>query len=134
MEHIIYQLLCVVVGFLYMKSSLGKIKNPYSFYRVMEGYSLIPKGRIAQWLAVLIGPLEFMVGVTICLNILRFEGIIAGAVLQVNFIVLMLAHMNQILPFGCGCFGMHAPEKVTWRKVAWNGVYLGALIVLFIGI
>lgn len=131
---IIYQIICVVVGFIYIKSSSGKISNPYGFFRVIEGYKYMPKGVVAKLVAVVMGPLELIVGLMIVFNIMRYEALLIGIVLQLSFVVLMIVHMNQVLPFGCGCFGMHAPEKITWKKTGVNVIYLGSLAVLLISL
>src|SRR3569832_112147 len=107
---IIGNLLGIGTGFLYVKSSLGKIKNPHAFARVLESYEMGVTGRTASMVASIMGPLECTVGVLLMLQLFVQGAVTAGLLLQMVFIVCMLMRYNQTLPFGCGCFGMHGPE------------------------
>jgi hypothetical protein len=131
--NIILQISSFIAGFIYLKSSLGKIKNPYAFSKVIESYKFLPTNSITLASAILIGPLELTIGLLIMTNIYREEALFCGICLQLFFITLMIKRYNQVLPFGCGCFGLHGPEKITLNKLAFNILYTCILsfILLF---
>lgn len=131
---ILINVVCAVAGVVYIKSSGGKISNPYGFSKAIEGYNLFFTSQFARLLAIIIGPIELTVGIMILFNVLREEAIWVGLCLQAFFIIFMMARMNQVLPFGCGCFGLHGPEKVTMIKLASNIGYMLTLVAILLGI
>ncbi|MFE0565773.1 MauE/DoxX family redox-associated membrane protein [Priestia megaterium] len=128
-ENIIAIILSLVTGFIFIKSSSGKIKNPYAFGKVIETYDLKLKGNIALIFAIIMGPLEFITGVMIFFEVSRYYGLILATLLQLVFIVMMILRYNKILPFGCGCFGLHGPQKINKSKLIFNISYMVLILV-----
>ncbi|WP_219859812.1 MauE/DoxX family redox-associated membrane protein [Bacillus spizizenii] len=127
---ILMNVLYIGAGFVFIKSSIGKLKNPYAFGRVIESYHLFFKGTFTLFLAALIGPVELVVGMMIIAEPFRVVGLLIGILLQLMFLLLMSLKLNQTLPFGCGCFGLHAPEKISAKKVMFNLGYTVLLVAL----
>jgi len=130
--NIVGNVIGVGAGFLYVKSSMGKLKNPHAFARVLESYRMGINGRLAASSAVIMGPLECTIGVMLILQLFVQGAAAVGLLLQLVFSLCMMARYNQVLPFGCGCFGMHGPEKVTAGKLAFNLSFAALLALYFI--
>lgn len=126
---LINHILFIIGGVVYLKSSEGKIKNPHAFSYVVASYKLMNR-KLSKWIAAVMGPLELVAGVSLIFEPTRSLGLICGIGLQLVFIILMLTRLNQVLPLGCGCFGLHGPEKVTWKKISVNIILLLYFIVL----
>ncbi|WP_025029004.1 MauE/DoxX family redox-associated membrane protein [Caldalkalibacillus mannanilyticus] len=123
-------LLSAVVGTVFIRSSSGKISNSYAFDIVIQSYKALNKKSMTKWIAIIMGPLELSVGLLLVFNIYRFEVALFGIFLQFIFVLLMLINMNRVLPYGCGCFGLHAPEKIRWTHVMKNAALLVSLIMI----
>lgn len=131
-NNILINILSLLAGAVYLKSSGGKIKNPYAFGKVVESYDVPIINRLTLPISIVIGPLEMVLSCMIILNIFREYALIIAMLLQIIFIFLMVLKFNKILPFGCGCFGLHAPDKVTWPKLSFNIAYSLLLLIILL--
>ncbi|MED4534208.1 MauE/DoxX family redox-associated membrane protein [Metabacillus fastidiosus] len=132
MTNILINILSIMAGAVYLKSSGGKISNPYAFGKVVESYRVPIINKLTVPISILIGPLEMVLGFMIILNVFRSEALIISIFLQIVFISLMILRFNKNLPFGCGCFGLHAPDKITWPKLSFNVTYSLLLVIIFL--
>ncbi|CAM4068059.1 MauE/DoxX family redox-associated membrane protein [Bacillus paramycoides] len=132
MTNLLYvtQGLSIIAGLVYLKSSVGKLKNPYTFSHVIQSYKIPILNPIAMPIGIIMGPLEFVLGIALIINFYRVEALYIALILQLIFIVLMLIRFNKVLPFGCGCFGLHGPGKVTSSKIIFNFLY--SILLVFI--
>ncbi|BBH22063.1 hypothetical protein Back11_34080 [Paenibacillus baekrokdamisoli] len=116
----------VVIAALYYKSSIQKLRTPYTFSYIMSEYQLgtyhMPLF-ITTKLAPLLIVVELLTAVWIFLPWTRLYGFILGACLQIVFFMLMFMNMRRNFPYGCGCFKMNAPSVITARH-AWGNLVL----------
>ncbi|MDM5230073.1 MauE/DoxX family redox-associated membrane protein [Lysinibacillus pakistanensis] len=125
-----------IIGLIFIKSSIGKIKNPFAFRKVLSGYNLFFLKKIFIVPVILIGPLELLIGLTLLLRIDDIYNYMVyfAIFLQIIFLLMMLFNYNRTLPFGCGCFGLHAPEKITKKKIIINLTMLFACSIIVVTI
>lgn len=116
----------IVIAALYYKSSMQKLRTPYTFSYITSQYQLgtyhMPLF-IATKLAPLLIVVELLAAVWILLPWTRLYGFILGASLQFIFIMLMFINIGKSFPYGCGCFKMNAPSVITARH-AWGNLVL----------
>ncbi|WP_223199806.1 MauE/DoxX family redox-associated membrane protein [Paenibacillus sp. 37] len=114
-----------VIAALYYKSSVQKLRTPYTFSYIVSEYQLstyhMPLA-IATKLAPLLIVVELLTAVWVLLPWTRIYGFALGASLQLIFIILMSANIGRSFPYGCGCFKMNAPSVITVRHVWGNFV------------
>lgn len=127
-------IISAIIGFIFIKSSIGKIKNPFAFRKVLSGYHLLFLKKIFIFPIIIIGPLELLIGLTLLFQIDDIYNYMAYAAvfLQVIFLVIMILNFNRTLPFGCGCFGLHAPEKITKKKIFINLTMFFACLIIVV--
>ncbi|WP_429370948.1 MauE/DoxX family redox-associated membrane protein [Paenibacillus sp. DS2015] len=123
---IIIWMVSIVIAALYYKSSMQKLRTPYTFSYIVSEYQLgtyhMPLF-IATRLAPLLIVVELLTAVWILLPWTRLYGFVLGASLQFVFILLMFTNMGRSFPYGCGCFKMNAPSVIKARH-AWGNLVL----------
>lgn len=127
--NIIFYILSFIIGLFYIDSSLTKLRNIYAFRNVLRGYQLNNE-YILLAIAFLLPPLELFIGINLLIS--NHTGLfgILGAGLQVLFIAFMLKKYGLNLPYGCGCFGIYAPSKVTYKHILINIGFLFAFLLI----
>lgn len=122
----IIRTLSIFLAGVYIKSVLGKVKDIYGFSVVLADYKVLPK-ILMPFAAVIVPSAELAVAASFLLggHNLQLAGWV-GAILQAGFALVMLTQINSVQPHGCGCFGLHSAEKITFRHVLLNGALFAA--------
>ncbi len=130
----LYHLINSLLGIVFLQSSIGKIQNPYIFEKAVMSYKLIPFKKKLSRPLLLLGSVELLFGLIILFRIENFyeATIILAMLLQLLFITILFMNFNNLLPYGCGCFGLQAPQIVNSKHLIVNFlIMLGLLYLLF---
>jgi uncharacterized membrane protein YphA (DoxX/SURF4 family) len=101
-----WSLLRVIIGSIFIISSLGKLLSPYqNFLYVIQAYQLLP-----SWAEVLTAQafpwIELIVGLFVTLGLWTSWGLRGALVLFGIFVVVVGQALIRALPLeSCGCFG-----------------------------
>lgn len=127
-------IMSIVLAALYYKSSVQKLRTPYTFSYIVSMYRLgkyqLPIS-IATRLAPLLIVAELLTALWILLPWTRLYGFSLGSILQILFITVMFMNMNRSFPYGCGCFKMNAPSTITPHHV-WGNLALFVVQVVLV--
>ena len=99
-------LLRVIIGSVFLVSSLGKLLSPYqNFLYVIQAYQLLPSGG-ESFIAQVFPWIEFFVGVLVFLGLWTPWALRGALVLFCLFVVVVGQALLRGLPLeNCGCFG-----------------------------
>ncbi len=113
----------LILGAVFLASGSKKWTNPYGFVKVIQSYRLV-----GEWAAMALSPLliaaEMFVAPVLLLHATRWIGALTVLLLQVLFIGAQIVRLGERLPFGCGCFFLHAPGRVTFQSLGINVLLL----------
>ena len=120
----------LVLGYIFIKASVGKIVDPSGFANEIANYQIMFHEGL-HIIALILPWLEFLLAVMLILGIrLRASAILSSA-LMVVFIGAVLSAMARGLDISCGCFGPSS-DKVGWNKVFENLGYLILSVYIWI--
>lgn len=131
-KKILFDLIRIGLGFIFIYASIDKIFNPATFAKVIYHYRVLPIELIN--LAAIIMPwLEISLGILLIFGVwIRSSAILAGA-FTFFFIILMGSAMARGLNIECGCFALN-PEAalVGWRRIIEDVFMLAGCIYLVV--
>lgn len=113
----------LILGTVFLASGSKKWTNSYGFVKVIQSYRLVGEGA-AIALSPLLIAVEMFVAPVLLLPATRWIGALTVLLLQILFIVAQIIRLGERLPFGCGCFFLHAPGRVTFRSLGINVMLL----------
>ncbi|NBY18819.1 DoxX family membrane protein [bacterium] len=112
-----FRFLQLLLGLLFLTTSLGKLLDNRGFSEVLRTYQLFPASLLMP-LALSISLSEFFLGSWIILNLKT--RLCANIALAINIFYLLLAVATNLrglkLP-NCGCFGVFLARPMTWMTV-----------------
>lgn len=94
----------------------SKIFNVLLFKATILGYYSIPD-HLALGIAIVFPWIEIVAGLALLVN---WRTVYASGFLfclSIFFLVQLILNYSNILPYGCGCFGFGAPEKIGWYQI-----------------
>lgn len=117
---ILFMLLRIGLGILFIYASLDKIANPGLFAKAISNYRLLPLP-LLHISAIILPWLEFITGLALLSNRYpRSANLLIGS-MTVVFTVAIISAMARGLDFNCGCFSVTDVEtNVGLLKVAQN--------------
>ena len=122
----------IVLGGMFIYSSIHKIWSPGEFAIAIRGYELLPVG-LTNLFALLIAWSEALAGIMLILGVMTKKA--AGAILLmlVMFTVAVLATMIKGLVIDCGCFGADDNQSTSLPLVIRNLFLIAAaaMVMLF---
>lgn len=127
MKEMIIWFLSVGVFLLYMKSSSQKLRNPYALQLVAEGYQMVSP-RVVKFVAPLIAVLELLSAIWIIIPHTREIGALTGALLQILFMFMIFKNLGRTMPYGCGCFELNQPKKVSVKHFWFNFALFSVMV------
>ncbi len=126
-------ILKLIVGFVFVVASLGKIIDPEGFAKDVYSYVILPSA-IVPLFAAIIPWIEFMSGLLIMLDAWPKSNAFIINALLVVFIMAIVIDIYRGIEISCGCFDFLFPEeKIGWSTIARDFVLLimGLIIMLF---
>jgi putative oxidoreductase len=102
----------VVASAVLLLSGIQKLQQPYDFMANVYDYELLgpPWGRLV---AVVLPPLEILLGMSLVTGLLWRGAMIAAALLSALFVLAQSTVLARGLVVSCGCFGSYAESPVS---------------------
>jgi uncharacterized membrane protein YphA (DoxX/SURF4 family) len=101
----------------YLYAGFSKVFKPLLFQSVIEGYFAVPSS-IALFLAILIPWLQIVAALAVVLNKYPFYSCGLLLIMSIFFLGLMVLNYENVLPYGCGCFGFTENEVIGNYHIA----------------
>lgn len=122
----------ILLGGMFIYSSIHKIQNPEAFAFAIRGYDLLPDS-LSSLFAILIAWSEALAGIMLVLGVMTKKA--AGAILLMlaMFTVAVLTTMVKGLVIDCGCFGKDGNQSTSFPLVIRNLFLIAAaaMVMLF---
>ncbi|MFE0301166.1 MauE/DoxX family redox-associated membrane protein [Priestia megaterium] len=121
----------ILLGVVFLKSSLTKTKKPYQFYKALEDYKFLKNSKLLLILATSLIVLEQLLCIFLILpsKPIIFFGL--GVLVQTFYIVLLLLNLGRNFKNNCECFSLNAPAVVTGRNISVNIFLLISIFVIY---
>ena len=100
----------LIVGGLFIYSSVDKIIDPLAFATIIHHYRIVPPGLI-NYIAVIIPWIEFTVGIFLVLGIRTVASAKTANLLLVFFTVILTITALRGINVSCGCFSTSTAVK-----------------------
>lgn len=122
----------VLLGLIFLYSSVGKLFNPADFAKAILRYDFLPL-YFVNLLAIVLPWLEFVVGLLLIAGIFKkASSILAGASL-IMFLIALISAVARGLDISCGCFSLEESSSkgdIIFRIVQ-DFFMLAALIIVY---
>ncbi len=107
-------MLSVLLGLVFLASSLPKLRSPKGFMlRVLE-YRILP-APLARTYARLLGPIELLLAVLLLTGAaIRLASAVACGLL-LSFIFAIAVNLIRGRDIDCGCYGSGSRRRISWR-------------------
>lgn len=122
---------CILLGILFLKSSISKLKKPYQFYLALESYSLFRRKKALKIILPFFLSLEIILSIGLLYPFDLQMILIAGMFLQFVYLLIMVMDINKNFSDNCGCFALNVPKEVSIKNVLTNLLILFIFVVLF---
>ena len=114
----------LVLGYVFIYASIGKISNPLDFSIAIQNYRILPDS-LSNIMAIILPWLELYCGLFLVLGILPRGSSIIIASLTTVFIIAIISAMVRGLDISCGCTNpADTSDKLDFFKVVEDIFYL----------
>lgn len=128
---IIANIVKVLIGVIYLKSSLIKIKKPFQFYKAINGFKMkIHKGILIHLVVILITS-EFVLAFCLILPLKSIMFFCLGIGLQIFYLIILYLNLGKHIKDNCDCFSLNAPSTVNIKNIIINLSLLLLIIFLY---
>jgi uncharacterized membrane protein YphA (DoxX/SURF4 family) len=118
-RRVLTTLLRVALGAIFLMAALPKLRDPEAFALSISNYRMLPVFA-ERVLALVLPPLEALVGVCLILGVLDAGASAIVLALMVIFTAAVGSALARGLDISCGCFDTKAGEKIALGKLAEN--------------
>jgi putative oxidoreductase len=120
----------LILAAIFIFAAIQKIKDPVTFSKEIDNYQMLPY-LLVSMMAVILPWLELFCGILLVVGkALRGASLIL-IVMNVVFIVAISSALARGLDISCGCFGAAASEKVGFRKIGEDILFLAGAVVVY---
>ena len=106
-------ILKLLLAGIYIFAGGSKIFNLYLFKAtILSYYSFLPEF-MASSIAIVFPWVEILAGLSLVLNWKTKYSSTFLFCLSLFFFIQIILNYNNLLPYGCGCFGFGGPEKIS---------------------
>ncbi len=116
---ILVTVLRVGLGVMFLAAAWPKLQDPEAFALSVSNYKLLPV-LAERVVALVLPPLEALVGVCLILGVLDAGASVVAFVLMIVFTIAVGAALARGLDISCGCFDTKGGAKIALGKVAEN--------------
>ncbi|MGM1034808.1 MAG: MauE/DoxX family redox-associated membrane protein [Bacillota bacterium] len=120
-----------ILGIIFLKNSLFKVKKPLQYLIAMKEYQLINKFRFLYLLIPLLIALEFVLSLILISTIFPVLSLVIGGILQIFYIILIIFNINRKFEKNCGCFGFNVPNNVTTKSLSINAALFLSIVIIY---
>jgi putative oxidoreductase len=129
MKSILWRVLAIIIGGLFVYAGAVKVIDPVAFARDIDNYKMLPWS-ISVWLGLYLSWLEILCGLALITRVLFRGGVLVLAALMALFVIISIVAKARGLDVSCGCFG-HASQYLSFAwHLALDFLLLAALISL----
>lgn len=107
-------LLRLVVGGIFLWSSLDKITHPFEFSRAVHAYQILPLPLVNPF-SILLAWLELVAGVLLVLGLLPRGAALVTSGMTATFLVAIALVLLRGIEIDCGCFQAEGGGQVDWN-------------------
>lgn len=123
----------VLLGLLFVISSISKIQNPAKFMDSMEAYKIIPQIMVAP-LAIIIPWLQIVCGILFIFDVYAQSAALILSGLLVVYTAAIAQAFARGMSMDCGCFDLieGMEDKVGWKSIIRDLIFLGMSGAVFL--
>lgn len=99
------------VGYLWIRSALSHLGNPYFFLGTIYNYQLVPAD-VGPCLAEILPAVQLVLGVALLTGLHRRAAFLVSAYLLSGFVLVQSLSLWRGLDISCGCFGAASSLKI----------------------
>ncbi|MEW9702287.1 MauE/DoxX family redox-associated membrane protein [Paenibacillus sp. SI8] len=125
------KILCVVLGLIYLKSSIKKIKQPYLFFVNFSNFKVFNK-KISFFATPTIIVLELALSLLLLTTMFQNITLIMGILIQIFYFIVIISNFNKVIDANCNCFSLNLPRHVTVRNLLKNLSLLLIQLMIFV--
>lgn len=131
LQIIIYWLLCIAFGGLFVYAGLNKVRGVglIAFTDDIRSFHLLTDPWVA-WLAMSLPWLEIFSGAAVMLGILRQGGLLVLSILLLVFLGALIQAWMRDINVTCGCFGHTGQETGVAKLIAQDLILLAGSKIL----
>ncbi len=126
-------ILKLLLGFVFVVASLGKIIDPQGFAKDVYSYAIFPSYLVPLF-AVIAPWIEFIAGLLLMLDIYPKSNALTINGLLIVFIIAIVIDVIRGVKISCGCFDFLFPEEeIGWTTIIRDLILLmmGLIIMIF---
>lgn len=118
-----------LLGFVFLLASVPKLLAPHEFRFALRNYGLLPQ-RLVGPAAVLIPLVELLCATFLLLGVgVPIAAAFVGCLLAL-FSAAVAINLIRGKQFDCGCAGLVAPRRISWRMILRNGLLAAVAVWL----
>lgn len=130
MKNVLYVILRVALGLVFIYASYHKILRPDEFADAIYNYKILP-AFLVNLLALTLPYAELVFGLFLVFNFRVSSAALAINLMMLVFIVAIFSAWIRGIDTSCGCFS-NGGEKLSWMEIIRDFAFLGMGIYVFI--
>ena len=129
MKIILFEIIRLILAFIFVLSSIEKLKDPYAFALFVDAYQVFPDW-IVNLSTLLIPWLELFIAFGLIFKFKLRANLILFGSLMIMFTLLVVIAMIKGLDIECGCYG-ESSSKVGLVKLVENFIIILSCLILY---
>ena len=110
------QFLRIVLGCIFLLSSIPKIQHSYDFLSNIYGYELVG-AKTGMMVAMILPWLELLLGICLVGGVFISGALLVSLVLSIIFCYVQISVIQRGLLINCGCFGFSSKSTIDYSTV-----------------
>lgn len=122
----------VLLGIIFIYSSIGKLFNPADFAKAILRYDFLPV-YLVNLLAIFLPWLEFVVGLLLVIGIYKKASALLTGASLVMFLIALISAVARGLDISCGCFSLEESSSkgdIIFRIIQ-DFLMLAAVVIVY---
>lgn len=121
--------LCIVLGVIFLISSVPKLRYPKGFILTVLEYRVLPPS-MGRLYGRVLPPLEFLLALLLLTGTVIYLAAILTALLLLSFMIAMSINIARGRDMDCHCFGTKVRRRTGWPLVLQDSLLMGATVVV----
>ncbi|WP_353895335.1 MauE/DoxX family redox-associated membrane protein [Priestia megaterium] len=131
MKMILINIFKILLGIIFLKSSVIKTKKPYQFYKAFEDYKFLKNSKLLLIFTTLLIVLEQLLCIFLIIPSKPIIFFSLGVLVQLFYILLLFLNLGRDFKNNCECFSLNAPAVVTGRNISINIFLLISIFIIY---